>query len=96
MGKPNKELYKTYTRRTVCEVTREIFDILNEEKSNINKSIYDKIFTLLNEQLVMQKKMDERLRYYKENYEPDLFEKNTGFFKKIRKRTLSYIWELIK
>jgi hypothetical protein len=94
MGKPNKELYKTYTRRTVCEVTREIFDVLNE--SNIDKTTYDKIHSLLTEQLEMQKKMDARLRYYKENYEPDLFEKNTNIFAKFRKRTLAYLWSLVK
>lgn len=90
----DKELFKVYHRRTVCEVTREILDVLNE--SDINKKTYDKIHSLLIEQLTMQKKMDERLRYYKENYEPDLFEKNTNLFEKFRKRTLSYIWSLIK
>lgn len=90
----DKELFKVYHRRTVCEVTREILDVLNE--SDIDKKTYDKIYSLLIEQLTMQKKMDKRLRYYKENYEPDLFEKNTNLFEKFRKRTLSYIWSLIK
>ena len=86
---PNKEFFRTYYKRTVCEVTREIFDILNENHKKIGDSLYSAIFNLLQEQMTMQKKMDARLKYYKDTYEQD-YEDNTDTDNKIRKRTPLY------
>jgi len=63
---------RSFHKRTVCEVTREIYDILFDNREKIGDEIYSKIFSLLQEQMRMQKRMDLKLRKYKSSYDDDL------------------------
>ena len=84
----NIDFFRTYYKRTVCEVTREIFDFITEEKNVIGDRIYNKILGLLEEQMIMQKKMDMRLKHhYHDNYEKEIYKDNNNTDNKIKKRT---------
>lgn len=54
--------------RTICEVHREIYDIIYDQD---NEELKD----LLNEAYGLAKKMDAKLRQYKNNYDNDWWEK---------------------
>lgn len=69
---------RSYPLRTVCEVTREIHDIIKENR-DILGGLYDTIFLKLQEQMRMQKKMDSKLRSYKFGYEDDMFKANPNY-----------------
>ena len=56
--------------RTICEVHREIYDILIDEYPN------EQVLELLNESFVMAKKMNLKLRQYKNNYDDGWWEKS--------------------
>lgn len=58
--------------RTICEVHREIYDILYEDlTSDRREDVLDK----LEEAYGMAKKMNTKLRQYKFNYDDDWWEK---------------------
>lgn len=61
--------------RTICEVHREIHDILMEDQS-INQKTANKMITLLEEAYIMAKKMNYKLRQYKENYDDGWWEES--------------------
>jgi hypothetical protein len=61
--------------RTICEVHRELHDILLGEK-NIPDSVSDKMIALLEEAYIMGKKMDNKLRQYKYNYDDGWWKKS--------------------
>lgn len=61
--------------RTICEVHREIHDILLENK-NIDKKTANKMIALLEEAYIMAKKMNYKLRQYKENYDDGWWEES--------------------
>ena len=67
--KSNKKVQKF---RTICEVHREIYDIVYDsvENEEIKKDIVDK----LEEAFLMAKKMNDKLRQYKFNYDEDWWE----------------------
>ena len=69
--------------RTICEVHREIYDIIHATENNELKD-------LLNEAYVMAKKMDAKLRQYKNNYDDGWWEKEKDQVvkEKIEKRIL--------
>lgn len=69
---------RSYYLRTVCEVTRELHDLVQEHKSLIGDDLYARIFDLLQEQMRMQKKMDLKLRQYKSDYETEIFKANVN------------------
>lgn len=54
--------------RTICEVHREIYDIIYDQND-------EELKDLLNEAYVLAKKMDAKLRQYKNNYDNDWWEK---------------------
>jgi len=54
--------------RTICEVHREIYDIIYDQD---NEELKD----LLNEAYGLAKKMDAKLRQYKNNYDNDWWER---------------------
>ena len=84
------DFFRTYFKRSVCEVTREIFDIIHERKAEIGEEIYNEIFAKLQEQMVMQKKMHTRLqKHYKDNYEQE-YKDNTDTDIKMVKRAKAY------
>jgi len=56
-------------KRTICEVHREIYDILSEDEDK-NKQAID----LLQEAFTMAKKMNQKLRQYKHNYDDGWWE----------------------
>ena len=57
--------------RTICEVHRELYDIAHENlQGDILKTFEEKI----EEAYVMAKKMDGKLRQYKNNYDEDWWE----------------------
>ena len=64
-------LRSSFPLRTVCEVTREIFDLVWENKEKIGEELCRKFYVKLNEQIVMQKKMDARLKFYKADWLSD-------------------------
>lgn len=53
--------------RTICEVHRDIHDILMDE--SISPELANKLIDLLEEAYHMGKKMDSKLRQYKNNYD---------------------------
>ena len=69
----NKLLTKVNVKRTICEVHREIWDILDQKITDeeIRKECIEKI----EEAYLMAKKMDKKLRQYKFNYDDDWWEK---------------------
>ncbi len=67
---------RSYPLRTVCEVTREVFDIINAHRAKIGEVVYAEIFAKLQEMMRMQKKMDLRLKEYKSTYEVEMYAKN--------------------
>lgn len=65
--------------RTVCEVTREINDILNSIKHKITPDEYNSILCRLNEQFTMQKKMAKKLIEYKKDWDDGILQKNENY-----------------
>jgi hypothetical protein len=67
------ELYKERFGRTICEVHREMYDIMyNNLRLNPH---YEELTTKLDEAYQMAKKMDAKLRQYKNNYDDGWWEK---------------------
>lgn len=60
-------------RRTICEVLREIYDIVYDSEDPSREEIME----LLNESYVYGKKMDAKLRQYKNGYDQDWWEKES-------------------
>ena len=79
---------KSYPKRTVCEVTREIFEIITKNKHALGATLYDEIFKRLVDQIKMQKKMDAKLKEYKDMYEEDYEDNPDWKEKKKRRETL--------
>jgi len=65
---------KTYDKlgRTICEVHRELYDILYDE---LHTDSRDQVLNALNEAYGYAKKMDAKLRQYKNNYSDGWWEK---------------------
>lgn len=83
----SKILNSAFPFRTVCEVTREIHDLVHEHRAKLGLQAYEQILELLKEQAVMQKKMDARLRYYKADWLVDEgLEKTDNYTDKLMKR----------
>jgi hypothetical protein len=57
--------------RTICEVHREIYDLIVANKNIKNK---DEIVKLIDEAYIMAKKMNGKLYQYKENYDDGWWE----------------------
>ena len=57
--------YHVSNKRTICEVHREIYDILVLELAESNNELFEKIANLLEEAFVMGIKLVERLIAYK-------------------------------
>jgi hypothetical protein len=67
------EVYKDKFGRTICEVHREMYDIMyNNLRLNPH---YEELTTKLDEAYQMAKKMDAKLRQYKNNYDAGWWEK---------------------
>jgi hypothetical protein len=58
--------------RTICEVHREIYDIIVDE--NIDTRTKRKLIKLIDEAYIMAKKMNGKLHQYKENYDDGWWE----------------------
>ena len=67
------ELYKERFGRTICEVHREMYDIMYNNL-HLNPR-YEELTTKLDEAYQMAKKMDAKLRQYKNNYDDGWWEK---------------------
>ena len=67
-------------RRTICEVLREINDIL------IDSPDYHLIVPFLLEATLMAKKMDRKLREYKNDWDKKLYKKNMDYDLDIKRR----------
>lgn len=67
------ETYKEKFGRTICEVHREIYDIMHDNFKSSQS--FDELTHKLNEAYQMAKKMDAKLRQYKNNYDADWWEK---------------------
>lgn len=67
------ELYKERFGRTICEVHREMYDIMYNNL-HLNPH-YEELTTKLDEAYQMAKKMDAKLRQYKNNYDDGWWEK---------------------
>ena len=80
----------SYPLRTVCEVTRDIHDLLAANKDRVGEDLYNLLFLLLQEQMRMQKKMDLRLRHYKSDYENGFYKENSGHRALSEKREVLY------
>ena len=77
---PNS-LDKVNSKRTICEVHREIYDIIADslESGSLRENLENKV----EEAFLMAKKMDGKLRQYKNNYDDGWWEKES---KEIRKQ----------
>ena len=60
--------------RTICEVHREIYDILDNDE-DLEYEVKDEIIELLEEAYLMAKKMNQKLQQYKHNYDDGWWEK---------------------
>lgn len=69
--------------RTICEVHREIYDIVLTE---VEPSVANLIIGKLEESYIMAKKMNNKLRQYKFNYDDDWWENNKNIKEKLRNR----------
>ena len=65
--------YKAEFGRTICEVLREVYDMLYDQKDTVKS--YDEMIDKLQESYTYAKKMDAKLRQYKNNYDNDWWEK---------------------
>ena len=65
--------YSNKFGRTICEVHRELYDILFEDMKESDR--YDDVLEMLEEAYGMAKKMDAKLRQYKNNYDDNWWEK---------------------
>ena len=63
----------TNSSRTICEIHREIYDVLIEEKT-IDPKIANKLIDLLEDAYKVGKKIDGKLRQYKFNYDDGWWE----------------------
>lgn len=70
--------------RTICEVHREMYDKIIDSK--IDDKFANEIIDLLEDAYIMGKKMDAKLRQYKNNYDDDWWEKNRNFKKSWNRR----------
>lgn len=65
-----------YTKRTICEMHREILDIVKEIKDvHIKDEIQARVIIAYD----MGKRMEKKLREYKKNWDKDFWEKNEDF-----------------
>jgi hypothetical protein len=60
--------------RTICEVHREIYDILLT--IDVDEKVANTLIEKLEEAYKMAKKMNNKLRQYKHNYDDEWWEKN--------------------
>jgi len=70
--------------RTICEVHREIYDILNKHIKD--KQVLKRLIVLLEEAYGMGKKMNNRLRMYKYNYDESWWEENKNYGESLKRR----------
>lgn len=68
--------------RTICEVHRELYEKIIG--SNLNKEEKNKMVNLLEEAYEMGKKMNNKLRQYKFNYDDAWWEKNKTYGEKLK------------
>tara|TARA_B100000282_G_C31623131_1_gene440301 strand:- start:378 stop:632 length:255 start_codon:yes stop_codon:yes gene_type:complete len=75
MGDINAE---PLSKRTICEVHREIYRYVNKmfEDGSLDESSHAYIDLRLKEAFLMAKKMNNKLRQYKHNYDDGWWEKN--------------------
>lgn len=66
---------KTVKFRTICEVHREIYDLIQENMVDVNAK--EEIEKKLEEAFLMAKKMNAKLRQYKHNYDAGWWEKES-------------------
>jgi len=79
--------YSNKFGRTICEVHREMYDVMYESLQDHPK--YEELTSQLEEAYQMAKKMDAKLRQYKNNYDADWWEKERQEVvkEKLRKRS---------
>lgn len=77
MGRINS--FNPPSLRTICEVHREMYDIICEMNDNNEKNLLQE---KIEEAFNMAKKMDAKLRQYKFNYDDDWWEKESQKIKK--------------
>ena len=81
------DFHRSYPLCTVCEVTRDFYDMVNINRDKIEESLYLVIVGFLQTQMRMQKKMDAKLRQYKADYEKEIFKTNPNYEEKERLRS---------
>lgn len=64
--------YSAKYGRTICEVHREMYDVMYKKLQN--EPCYEELCDKLEEAYQMAKKMDAKLRQYKNNYDNDWWE----------------------
>lgn len=73
---------RSSSRRTICEVHREIYDACDEMPEVVKTQMRE----LVLEAFIMAKKMDAKLREYKSDWDDGFFEKNLDRMDDIHKR----------
>ncbi len=73
-----------YPKRTICEIHREIWDIIEEVKdTKTQKELQARVIIAYD----MGKRMENKLREYKKNWDKDFWEENKDFEQdKIRRK----------
>lgn len=72
-------------KRTLCEVLREINDIISDP-ANVSEHIATKIRDKLIEVEQMSKKMSIKLRKYNMQYDKDFWKKNPDYLEDLKRR----------
>lgn len=87
-----KDKKKINPFRTICEVHREIYDIIIKDKT-ISDELSNELIELLEDAYVMAKKMNAKLRQYKHNYDDGWWEEQREEIlkEKMKKRNSSGI-----
>jgi len=81
---PNIKDKRVSKQNTICEKHRQIYDEIIE--LNIPEAQSIKIIDLLNDCYVMSKKMNNKLRQYKNNYDNNWWKENRDFKKIFKNR----------
>ena len=71
MGEISNAHYNPKFGRTICEIHREMYDILFEDLTTERR---EEVLSRLEEAYGMAKKMDAKLRQYKNNYDDNWWE----------------------
>jgi len=75
-------LYRAHRKRTICEVLREIWDLAEVTDEDIREELEERILIAYE----MAKKMNRKLREYKNDWDGQFWEVNKDYKRDLRRR----------